>query len=230
MSPSCGKKIYHATIDFRNDILDNSCLLEVLPHDLQGDEGARQARRHRKDDHPCVHGAREQRYELRHRLVGKLQHLLALGEILSGGKVYGKGVERRLQRATDDVSRDEAFPVRVPDARGDRLRDGPPRHAAEDAEDVRRHQAGQHVYSPHDEEGSGLLDLRGKEQIGYRCEEADYGYVSDRPHDGEARDASHQEEDQKGQCPEDADAYQVAGPYGRDSAFLHDRSFLFVSH
>ncbi len=49
-------------------------------------------------------------------------------------------------------------------------------------EDICRHQARQHVYGSHDEEGSGLPDLCGKEQISYRCEEADDGYVGDCPH------------------------------------------------
>lgn len=120
---------------------------------------------------------------------------MALGKVLSGGEVYGKGVERRLQCATDDVSRNETFPVRVPDPRGNHLRKSPARDTANDTEDVCRHQAGQHVYGPHDEEGPGFPDFCGKEQIGYRCEEADNGYVGDCPHDGEARDASHYKED-----------------------------------
>ena len=63
--------------------LDNSRLLEVLPHDPQRDEGPRQARRHRKDNHSDVHGTREHRDELRHGLIGESQYFLALGKILS---------------------------------------------------------------------------------------------------------------------------------------------------
>ena len=39
-----------------------------------------------------------------------------------------------------------------------------------------------------------FLTFGGKEQISYRCEEADDGYVGDCPHDGKTSDASYYEE------------------------------------
>ena len=79
--------------DCEGSLLDDPRPLEVLFHDLQGYESARQARRYCKSDHPRVHEPREQCDELRHRLVGEPQDLLALREVLSGGEVYGKGIK-----------------------------------------------------------------------------------------------------------------------------------------